>query len=170
MLCLKYPTWWLMSVCSDRTSKLLTLPDNLCQWSVLPKPQNVLLVVGTGKSAVNWPIFSCTPSLKMYIHTHTSLAGAGPVPSASTVADEAIPAFFADPSVLAWVALALFARLLRARGLDASTILCLGNLTDVLASTINEKVTDTANVTVVEHSRPQLSGQDEVGAVSREAP
>lgn len=48
--------------------------------------------------------------------------------------------------------------------------MCLGDLTDVLATTIDEKVTDTAHVAVVEHRRPELGGQDEVGAVSGKPP
>lgn len=101
-------------------------------------------------------------------HTLTSLTGAGPVSSASAVTYESIPAFFTDTSVFARVALTLLARLLVAGGFDASAILCLSNLTDVLASTINEKVTDAAHVAIVEHGCPELGGQDEVGAVSGE--
>ena len=48
--------------------------------------------------------------------------------------------------------------------------MCLGDLTDVLAATVDEKVTDTAHVAVVEHRRPELGGQDEVGAVSGKPP
>lgn len=48
--------------------------------------------------------------------------------------------------------------------------MCLSNLTDVLASTVNEKVTDTAHVAVVEHRCPELSRQDEVGTVSGKPP
>lgn len=43
--------------------------------------------------------------------------------------------------------------------------MCLGNLTDVFASTVNEKVTDAAHVAVIEHRCPEFGGQDEVGAV-----
>lgn len=64
----------------------------------------------------------------------------------------------------------MLARLLVARGLDASAVLCLCNLTDVFASTINEKVTDTAHIAIVEHRCPELSGQDEVSAVSGQPP
>lgn len=60
--------------------------------------------------------------------------------------------------------------MLVARGFDASSILCLSNLTDVLAPAVNEKVADAAHVAVVEHGRPQLSGQDEVGAVRGQPP
>lgn len=100
----------------------------------------------------------------------TSLTGAWPVSSASAVTDESIPAFFADSPVLAWVALTLLARLLIARGFDASAILCLSNLTDVFASTVNEKVTYTSHVAIVEHCRPEFSGQDQVGAVTGKPP
>lgn len=48
--------------------------------------------------------------------------------------------------------------------------MCLSNLTDVLASTINEKVTDTAHIAIVEHRCPELGGQDEVGAVIGKSP
>lgn len=46
----------------------------------------------------------------------------------------------------------------------------LSNLTDVLAPTINEKVSDTAHVAVVEHGCPELCRQDEVGAVGGKSP
>lgn len=48
--------------------------------------------------------------------------------------------------------------------------MCSSNLTDVFTSAVDEKVTDAAHVAVVEHSCPELSGQDEVGAVGGKAP
>lgn len=112
---------------------------------------------GLCKRAKHGPIWACT---------FTSLTGAWPVASSSAIAYESIPAFFADTSVLARVAFTLLARLLVAWGFDAGTVLRFSNLTDVFASTVNEKVTDTAHIAVVEHRCPELSGQDEVGAVS----
>lgn len=99
----------------------------------------------------------------------TSLAGARPVSSASAVADESIPSFFAHALVFAGVALALLPRLLAAGRFDASTILGLCNLPDVFASAVDEEVPDAAHVAVAEHGGPELRGQDEVAAVRGEA-
>lgn len=99
------------------------------------------------------------------MNTFTSLTGTGPVACASAVTYEPVPAFFTHSSVLARVAFTLLSRLLVTRGFDAGTILCLCNLTYVLTSAVNEKVTDTANVAVVEHGCPELSWENEVGAV-----
>lgn len=89
-------------------------------------------------------------------HIFTSFTGARPVASAGTVTDESVPAFLTDTSILAGVAFTLFARLLGTRRFDASAILCLSDLTYVLTSAVNEKVTDAADIAVVEHGRPEL--------------
>lgn len=60
--------------------------------------------------------------------------------------------------------------MLVARRFDAGAILCLSNLTNVLAPTINKKVTNTAHIAIVEHRCPELGGQDEVSAVSGKPP
>lgn len=64
----------------------------------------------------------------------------------------------------------MLAGLLVARGFDASAILGLGDLTDVLTSAVDEKVPDAANIPVVKHGCPELGWQDEVGAVGGESP
>lgn len=110
-------------------------------------------------------VLLCSQVLTMCTFRQTSLTGAWPVASACAVTDESVPAFLADASVFARITLALLPLLLVAWGFDSSTILSLSNLTNVFASTINEKVTDAANIAIVEHCSPELSGQNEVGAV-----
>lgn len=98
-------------------------------------------------------------------HGRTSLAGPGPVPSASAVADEAVPAFLTRPLVLTRVALALLPRHLVAGRFDPCAVLLFGYLSDVFTASVDEQVPDAAHVAVVEHGCPELGGQDEAGAV-----
>lgn len=84
----------------------------------------------------------------------TPLAGAIPEARSGAVADEAVPALLARPVVLARVAVALFARHLAARRLDARHILGLGDLPDVLAASVDEQIPHAAHVAVVEHGGP----------------
>lgn len=100
----------------------------------------------------------------------TSVAGARPEARAGAIADEAVPALLAHAAVLAGIALALLARLLVARGLDAGAVLRLSDLSDVLAAAVDEEVTHAADVAIVEHGGPQLGGQDEVGTVGGQTP
>lgn len=68
----------------------------------------------------------------------TSFTGASQVSSPRAVTHVAVPALSADPVVLAWVAQTLFGRLLRAGGLDPSSLLVLGQAPDILTLSVNE--------------------------------
>lgn len=98
----------------------------------------------------------------------TSLTGAIPEASSSTVTDEAVPSLLTCTIVLAGVAVALFSRHLTTRGLDAGHILGLSYLPDVLAASINEQIPDAAHIAVVEHSGPELSGAHQAHPVVRQ--
>lgn len=99
----------------------------------------------------------------------TPLAGTRPVSGAGAVADEAVPALFTHPLVLARVTLALLPRHLVAGGFDSRSVLLFGDLPDVFATSVDEQVPDAAHVAVVEHGGPELGGQDEPGAVLRKS-
>lgn len=86
----------------------------------------------------------------------TSLAGAVPEARSGAVADKPVPSLLTHAAVLAGAAVALLPRHLAARWLDASRVLRLRNLPDVLAASVDEQVPDAAHVAVVEHSGPEL--------------
>lgn len=98
----------------------------------------------------------------------TSLTGAVPEASSGAVADEAVPSLLTRPVVLAGIAVALFPRHLAARRLDASHVLGLSYLPDVLAASINEQIPHTAHIAVVEHSGPELCGEHQAHPVVRQ--
>mgnify|MGYP001853394625 CR=1 FL=1 len=118
--------------------------------------------MGTGKSHGNIHFCSKTSAhVQLCIIQLTSLACSPPIASASTVTNEAVPAILADCIILTWVAVTLLGTQAGAGGLDPCCILCLCQLPDVLASSIDEQVSDTANVAIVQHCCPELCGKDE---------
>jgi len=86
----------------------------------------------------------------------TSLTGASQVARPRAVANVAIPALPADAVVLTGVGQALFGRVSRARGLHPHRSLGLGQPPDVFALPVHKQVSDAANVTVIQQSRPHL--------------
>lgn len=109
-------------------------------------------------------LFSCTPSALCNLSQKiqlTSLTCSAPIASASAVTNEAVPAILADCIVLTRVAVTLLGAEAGAGGLDSGGVLRLGQLSDVLASPIDEQVSDTADIAIVQHSCPELCGKDE---------
>lgn len=92
------------------------------------------------------------------------------MPGARAVTYKAVPAIPAAGIVLAGVAVTLLAAHTVTEGFHTSSVLCLRQLTDVLAATINEQVADAAHISVVQHGCPQLGGKDESSPVFRETP
>ncbi|KAK4822631.1 hypothetical protein QYF61_017836 [Mycteria americana] len=80
----------------------------------------------------------------------------------SEVADEE------DCIILTRVAVALLGAEAGAGGLDSCGILCLCQLPDVLASSIDEQVSDTADIAIVQHCCPELCRKDESCPVLRQ--
>lgn len=114
---------------------------------------------------------SCTPSALCHRCQKTqltSLTCSAPVASASAVTNEAVPAVLADCIILTGIAVTLLGAEAGAGALDSCSILCLCQLPDVLASSINEQVSDAANVAIVQHSCPELCGKDETCPVLRQ--
>lgn len=102
--------------------------------------------------------------------TLTPLAGPRPEAGPGAVADEAVPALATHTVVLAGVAVALLPADLAAGRLDAGGVLGLGDAPDVLAAAVDEQVPDAAHVAVVQHGRPELSGQHQASPVLRQPP
>lgn len=80
----------------------------------------------------------------------TSFTRASQVSSPRAVTHIAVPALSTDPIVLAGVAQTLLRRLLRAGGLDPSSLLDLGQAPDILTLSINEQIPNAAHVPIVE--------------------
>lgn len=97
----------------------------------------------------------------------TSFTSAVPEAGCRAVANEAVPSLLAKSVVLARVAVALFPRHLAAGGLDTRRILGRGDLSDIFAAPVDEKIPDAAHVAVVEHGGPELSGENQTRAVVR---
>lgn len=98
----------------------------------------------------------------------TSLTGTIPEACSSAVTDEAVPPFLTRSVVLAGVAVALFPCHLTTRRLDAGHILGLSYLPDVLAASVDEQIPHAANIAIVEHSGPELSGEHKAHPVVRQ--
>lgn len=116
-------------------------------------------------SPVHIPSALCNWSQKTQL---TSLACSTPIASSSAVTNEAVPAILADCIILTWVAVTLLGAEAGAGGFDSCGILRLCQLPDVLASSIDEQVSDTANIAVVQHGCPELCGKDESCPVLRQ--
>lgn len=128
---------------------------------------------GWGKSHRNNGFCSSSPAhlqlcLSEVRKQLTSLTRSAPVASASAVTNEAVPAILADSIVLAGVTVTLLCAEAGAGGLDSCCILCLRQLPDVLASSIDEQVSDTADVAIVQHCCPELCRKDESCPVLRQ--
>lgn len=98
----------------------------------------------------------------------TLLTGGIPESSSSAVTDETVPSLLTNTVVLARIAVALFPCYLVARRLDASHVLGLSYLPDVLAASVNEQIPHTAHVTVVEHRGPELGGEHQAHPAVRQ--
>lgn len=95
----------------------------------------------------------------------TPLTCSSPVSCPSAVTDKAVPAILTDGIVLARVAVTLLGVDSDAGRFDASSVLLLCQLPDVLAPPINEKVSDAAHVAIVQHGCPEFSREDETRSV-----
>lgn len=107
---------------------------------------------------MTFPYYHSALSKHVSDRSLTSLAGAGPVACASAIADKPVPSLFTQTLVLAGVAFTLLARHLVTRRLDASSVLGLRYLPDVLTTPVDEQVPNATHVTIVQHGGPQLSG------------
>lgn len=62
---------------------------------------------------------------------------------------------------MARVAQTLFGRLLRTGGLDPGSLLDLGQASDILTLSVNEKIPNAAHIPIVEKGCPHLSGENQ---------
>lgn len=90
-----------------------------------------------------------------------------PEPSASAVADEAVPTILAHSIVLTGVAVTLLGVHSNAGRFDPRRILLLCQLPDILAPPINEEISDAAHIAIVQHGSPELSREDKACPVLR---
>lgn len=99
----------------------------------------------------------------------TDLAVGPQVAGAGTVAYVAVPALLAQPSIATGGAATPLLQLPRAEAAHAKGTLDLGQTPDIAAFAVDEEVTHTTYVAIVEQSSPNLGRQDELRLGLRQA-